>query len=334
MGMEDLSFEHMDNRRSFLKKAGLLSAAAMTAGSQLGAAMELFVPGGVNNIGLQLYTLRDALAKDVRTTIAKVGSIGYNHVETFYGYADNQPVKFWGLTVKELKALLAEHQLKTHSGHYQLNDFLTRGNGDDKALKTQIDIAAELGQQYLIVPIPPLHLWDKMTSRDFDFMASQLNIAGELCAKSNLKVGYHNHFWEFRTLANGQKGYDILLKGTDPKLVTFEMDLFWIEKSGVDPVKYFQQYPERFSMWHVKDMDKANIANITGPVLDKKPSREILSNISYAEVGTGNINYPDIFKHQKASGLKHIFVEQDVIKIDPFSSIAQSYDYVKRSLLK
>ena len=327
-------FENMDNRRSFLLKAGLLSGAAMTAGSQLGSAMELFLPKGVSTIGLQLYTLRDALTKDVRSTISKVAGIGYNHVETFYGYQAGKPVQFWGLTVKELKALLAENKLKTHSGHYQLNDFLTRGNGDDTALKNQIEIAAELGQQYLIVPIPPFNIWDKMTAPDFEYMASQLNKAGELCAKSNLKVGYHNHFWEFRTLANGQRGYDILLKGTDPKLVTFEMDLFWIAKSGVDPVKYFNEYPGRFSMWHVKDMDKANTANITGPGLDSKPSMEVLKGISYAEVGTGNIGYKEIFKHQAASGLKYIFVEQDVIKIDPFVSITESYSYIKRNLLK
>lgn len=324
----------MDSRRSFLAKAGLLGGALVTAGSQVGSAMELFAPKGVNKIGLQLYTLRDALSKDVRSTIAKVAGIGYNHVETFYGYKDGAATEFWGLSVKELKALLHEHKLQTHSGHYQLNDFLTRGNGDDKALKIQIEIAAELGQQYLVVPIPPLGIWDKMTQPDFEYMASQLNKAGELCAKSGLKVGYHNHFWEFRTLASGLRGYDILLKNTDPKLVTFEMDLFWIEKSGVSPVAYFKKHPGRFSMWHVKDMDKANTTKITGPEMDKKPSMEVLTGISYTEVGTGSINYKEIFKQQQQAGLKYIFVEQDVIKIDPFVSVGESYKYVKNNLIK
>lgn len=324
----------MDNRRSFLQKAGLLGSALIAANSQMAPAMEFFIPQGVNKIGLQLYTVRDALSKDVRTTISKIAGIGYDHVETFYGYKDGAATLFWGLTVKELKALLLEHKLKSYSGHYQLNDFLTRGNGDDRALKNQIEIAAELGQQYLVVPIPPLDIWDKMTHLDFEFMASQLNKAGELCAKSKLKIGYHNHFWEFRTLENGQKGYDILLKNTNPALVTFEMDLFWIEKSGIDPVKYFAQHPGRFSMWHVKDMDKANTAKITGGAMDKKPSKDILSTINYTEVGTGSIDYKAIFKHQKQAGLKYIFVEQDVIKIDPILSIGQSYNYVKRNLLK
>lgn len=324
----------MDNRRSFLKKAGLFGGALVAANSQMANAMELFAPGTVNKIGLQLYTLRDALSKDVRSTISKVAGIGYDHVETFYGYQAGVPAKFWGLTVKELKALLTENKLTTHSGHYQLNDFLTQGNGDDSALKNQIEIAAELGQQYLVVPIPPMGLWDKMTEKDFEYMAAQLNKAGELSAKSNIKIGYHNHFWEFRTLANGQRGYDILLKGTDPALVKFEMDLFWIEKSGVQPEAYFAKDPGRFPMWHVKDMDKTNTASITGGALDQKASMDILKNISYAEVGSGSINYKNIFKKQKQAGLKYIFVEQDVIKIDPFVSVAQSYNYVKSNLLK
>lgn len=323
----------MDNRRSFLKKASLLSTALVAASSQFSSAMDMFVPGSVQQIGLQLYTMRDALAKDVHATIKKIADIGYNHVETFYGYENGAETKFWGLSVKELKALLTANKLKSYSGHYQLNDFLTRGNGNDKALKVQIAIAAELGQKYLIVPIPPLSLWDKMTSADFKFMAQQLNKAGELCAKSGLKVGYHNHFWEFRTLENGERGYDILLKNTNPSLVTFEMDLFWVEKSGIEPLHYFKKYPGRFTMWHVKDMDKANTAKITGAALDKKPSKEILSTITYTEVGKGSINLKEIFKHEKESGLKYIFVEQDVIKIDPFLSIAESYKYVKQDLI-
>lgn len=324
----------MNNRRSFLKNAAVLGAAAFVSGPQLSIASDLFSPKGVREIGLQLYTVRDVLSKDVRSTIQKVADIGYRHVETFYGYhKDETEAKLWGLSVKEFKDLLKQHQLKTYSGHYQLNDFLSNGNGDDKALKYQIDIAAELGQDYFIVPIPPLDLWDKLTTADFQFMAAQLNKAGELCAKSRLKIGYHNHFWEFRTLADGNKGYDILLKETDPKLVTFELDLFWIEKSGLEAVDYFKQYPGRFSMWHVKDMDKANTAKITGGALDQQPSKDILSGISYAEVGSGNITFKDIFKHEQQSGLKHIFVEQDIIKIDPFDSIKQSFNYVKKNLI-
>ena len=305
------------------------------SGPLMSFAAESFVQRKVKEIGLQLYTIRDVLNQDARSAIQKVGAIGYKHVETFYGYKKEETqAKFWGLEVKELKNVLTQNQLKTYSGHYQLNDFLTSGNGDDSALKYQIDIAAELGQDYFIEPVPPIMLLDKLGKPEFQYMADQLNKAGELCAKSKLKVGYHNHFWEFRTLSDGTKGYDTLLSETDPKLVTFEMDLFWIQKSGLNPVDYFTKYPDRFSMWHVKDMDKNNAASITGGALDQMPSQEVLKGISYAEVGTGGINFSDIFKHQADSGLKHIFVEQDVIKIDPFTSIKQSFDYVKQNLIK
>ena len=324
----------MNDRRAFLKNTAVLSGALLLSKSAFSFENVLLSSKRLDEVGLQLYTIRDALSKDVTASIKNVSSIGYKHVETFYNYTKGSAeAKFWGLTVKDLKSLLDDNQLKTYSGHYQLNDFLTKGNGDDGALKYQIDVAAALGQKYLIVPIPPFSIWDKMQAEDFQFMASQLNKAAEIAKKSGIKVGYHNHFWEFRTLANGDKGYDILLKETDPKLVCFEMDLFWVKKSGIKPEDYFSKYPHRFPMWHVKDMDKNNTAVITGGALDQKPSMDILKGISYAEVGSGNINYIDIFKHQEESGLQHIFVEQDVITKDPFVSIKESFDYVKSALL-
>ncbi|WP_316743635.1 sugar phosphate isomerase/epimerase [Pedobacter antarcticus] len=325
----------MDNRRSFLKKAGLLGTATVLATPLFSEAMDLFSPvRKVQEIGLQLYTLRDQLSKDPKGTIGKVAEIGYNHVETFYNYRAGAPVDLWGQNAAEFSALLKSKGLKTYSGHYQLNDFLSPGKGDDTALKAQLEIASALGQQYFVVPVPPMGSnLDKMTSTDFKFMAAQLNKAGELSARSKIKMGYHNHFWEFRTLENGEKGYDILLKETDPALVSFEMDLFWIEKSGVSPDAYFKKYPGRFAMWHVKDVDKANTAKITGGKLDTTSSMEVLKGISYTEVGTGSVNFKEIFTHQQQAGLKHIFVEQDIIKIDPFLSIRDSYNFVKKNLV-
>jgi sugar phosphate isomerase/epimerase len=283
-----------------------------------------------------LYTLRDQLAKDVKGTIAKVAEIGYNHVETFYGYKERgQKEQFWGLDPKGLKALLKEHRLVTHSGHYQLNDFLTRGNGNDEALKAQLEIAAELGQQYLVVPIPPLSLWDKLTADDYKFIAEQLNKAGEEARKQGMRVGYHNHFWEFRNQPDvNATGYEIMLKGTDPSMVTFELDLFWAIKSGVNPVALFKQYPGRFSMWHVKDIDKTAQEKIAGGANDKKTSMEILPKVKFAEVGTGAVDFKDIFANASIAGVKYAFVEQDQISIDAFDSIKKSYGFVKSNLLK
>lgn len=323
----------MSSRRQFMQQAGLIAAGVMINPTGI------FSKGRENTvtqIGIQLYTLRDQLAKDVKNTIEKVAQTGYSHVETFYGYkAPDQKEQFWGLDPKGLKALLKENNLKSYSGHYQLNEYLTRGNGKDEALKVQLGIANELGQKYLVVPVPPMGMWDKLTADEYKFIAEQLNKAGELARQSDLKIGYHNHYWEFRQQPDVQtSGYEIMLKGTDPSLVTFELDLFWAIKANVDPVTLFKKYPGRFSMWHVKDIDKSATEKIAGGDADHKTAMEILPHVKFAEVGTGAVDFKNIFANASLAGVKYAFVEQDKISIDPFESIKKSYGYVKSNLLK
>lgn len=322
------------SRRSFLQQTGLMAAGMMLPGSILAMTGNKALP---KKIGIQLYTLRDQLDKDPKGTLAKVAGIGYREVETFYGFQGaGDKGEFWGLKPKELGAILQQHQLVTPSGHYQLNDYLTRGNGNADALQPQIELAAALGQRYFIVPVLPLSLWDKkLGADDYKFMAEQLNKAGEICKKANLHIGYHNHYWEFKPLADtNSTGYDIMLKETDPSLVSFELDLFWAVKSGRDPIALFKEAPGRFVAWHVKDMDKNNTASLTAAGTENKTSMELLSGVTFAEVGTGSINFHKIFAQAKLAGVKHLFVEQDKITIDPFQSITKSYKYVKNVLLK
>ena len=322
------------NRRTFLKQASVGIAAACATPSLFSCSSPQTNQAAIREIGLQLYTLRDQLADNVAATLARVAEIGYDHVETF-GPEITGPGKaiFWGLDIAELSALLRNNELKTHSGHYDLSAFLTPGDGNEEALKTYIDTAAELGQRYLIAPIPPLPLIDWLTADDYRFMADQLNKGGRLAAEAGLKIGYHNHFWEFRTLTDGSKGLDILIENTDKDLVAFELDLFWSEKSGTDSAAYFEKHPGRFPLWHIKDMDKSNMTIVTGPDYDRVPVMEITADITYAEVGTGSIDFKKIMAEKKTAGLQHVFVEQDVITIDPFDSIAKSYGYVKSELV-
>jgi sugar phosphate isomerase/epimerase len=323
----------MNTRRTFLQQAALLTTALAIGPGRLFS--RPVHPKGFHKIGLQLYTLREALAKDVKGTIEKVAAIGYNQVETFYGeegpYSTHQ---FWGLNPTEFKALLKTNGLTTPSGHYQLNNFLTPGNGKVDSLHSQVAIAAAVGQEYFVVPVPPLYLWDKhpATADDYKFIAAQLNKAGEYCKQSNLKMAYHNHFWEFRKLPGSEStGYDILLQETSPSLVHFELDLFWAVKSGIDPVALFKKAPGRFPMLHIKDIDKANTATIVDT--GNKPSMDILSGVTFTEVGNGSVHFKEILKDAATGGVKYLFVEQDKIKIDPFESIRQSYNYVKQQLL-
>src|SRR5690606_3185702 len=321
------------NRRSFLKQAGMGVAAAYVTPSFLSCASEPAQQAALNEIGLQLYTLRDQLADDATSTLMHVAEIGYNHVETFGAEIDaNGQVQFWGLNLHDLTEQLQANGLKSYSGHYDLSDFLTPGNGDEEVLKIYMDTAATLGQKYVIVPIPPMLLIDKMTADHYHFMADQLNKGGALAAKSGLKIGYHNHFWEFRTLENGSKGLDILLDNTDKDLVVFELDLFWSEKSGTDSAAYFKKHPGRFTLWHLKDMDPSNTATVIGPDYDQQPVMEIISAITYAEVGTGSIDFKKILAEKTTAGLQYAFVEQDLITIDPYESIQKSYKYVKTEL--
>ncbi|WP_145717439.1 sugar phosphate isomerase/epimerase family protein [Chitinophaga japonensis] len=323
----------MQTRRSFLQQAALVAAGLAIHPIGLSSCSEKksMIP---RKLGIQLYTLRDELAKDVRSTIAKVAEAGYEQVETFYSY-EGPASNFWGLSTQEFKALLQQHNLTTPSGHYQLNDYLTKGNGNDSALKAQLEIAAAAGQSYFTVPIPPLYLWDKypVPVDDYKFIATQLNRAGELAKASNLKVAYHNHFWEFRKLPDGQStAYDILLNETDPALVAFELDLFWAVKGGQNPDDLFNKAKGRFPMWHVKDMDKTATASVPDTVGVR--IQDIESEIKFAEVGSGSIDFKDIFAHAETAGVQYLFVEQDRITIDPFESIRKSAAYVKGTLMK
>ncbi len=288
----------------------------------------------LREIGIQLFTLRDQLADDAAGTIARVAEIGYDHVETFGPQVDpDGKVSFWGMDLEALSGLLQQHGLKTYSGHYVDFDFLTPGNGSEEMLKAYIDTAATLGQRYLIFPVPPMMMIDALTADDYRFMADQLNKGGQLASQSGIQIGYHNHFWEFRTFDDGSKGLDILIENTDKDLVVFELDLFWTEKSGINSATYFQKYPGRFPLWHIKDMDKNNTASVTGPDYDSKPAMEIATSITYAEVGSGAIDFKHIMAEEQTAGLKYAFVEQDIITIDPFESVAKSYGYVKEELL-
>ncbi|WP_158798202.1 sugar phosphate isomerase/epimerase [Pedobacter sp. L105] len=292
----------MNSRRTFIKQAGLAAAGALILPSLASAA----APS--KTVGLQLYSLREQLPKDLRGTIAKVAQAGYKQVETFgYSVKDN----YWGMDPKNFNNLLIENGLTAISGHYGMDKFLTDGNSEE--LKTYIQAANSIGSEYIVVPYIGENLrkdqdgWKKVSAR--------LNEAGEICKAGGIKLGYHNHNFEFVKYGD-ITGYDIMLKETDPKLVAFEMDLYWVVRSGNDPLKLFTAYPGRFPMWHVKDMDKAD-------------------NTINTEVGNGTIDFKAIYKHAKLAGLKRLIVEQENYSsgMDPFVSIKQSADYIKKEIL-
>jgi sugar phosphate isomerase/epimerase len=289
----------MTTRRDFLTQAGLLSAGLMIAPQLLSAK-------GTKVVGLQLYSLRDQLPKDVKGVIAKVAAAGYKEVETF-GYSKQKG--FWGLDAKAFSSLLKANGLKTPSGHFGLDEYFVHGKTTD--LESYIDAANATGMTYVIVP--SINGEVLKSADQFKEVAEKLNKAAEMCKKSGLQLGYHNHNFEWKPI-DGTTFYDTILKETDPKLVHMEMDIFWVVRAGQDPVKLFKQHPGRFALCHIKDRDKKQTDLNT-------------------EIGKGSIDFKTILSHAKLAGLKHFIVEQEnYINIDPFVSIAESAAYVKNVL--
>lgn len=290
----------MTSRRTFIVNSSLVTAAVLALPS-------LAFTMNKKEIGLQLYTLRDGLSKNVKETLEKVAAAGFTSVET---YAFSIKDQFWGLSPHEFKKILDINNLKALSGHYGLGSFLADGNTVE--LKAAIEAAKILKSEYLTIPWIDSSL--RKNIEDYKSIAKRLNEAAKLCKDAGLKLAYHNHDFEFEN-HNGTTGYEILLKETDKDLVYFEMDLYWVVRSGNDPVKLFQDNPGRFKMWHVKDMDKIN------PALN-------------TEIGSGSLDFKSIFKEIKLSGMQHFFVEQENnYNPNSFESIKRSYRFISDDLI-
>jgi len=290
----------MISRRNFIVTTGL-AATAVLASPSFAFSMNK------KEIGLQLYTLREELPKDVKGTLEKVAKAGYTNVET-YGFSTKD--QFWGLTPKELKKILDDNGLKAVSGHYNLGSFLYDGNTTE--LIASIEAAKILKSEFLTVP------WvDEPFRRnieDYKKIAARVNEAAKMCKSAGLTLAYHNHDFEFQK-HDGITGFEILLKETDKDLVFFELDLYWVIHSGNDPLKLFRENPNRFKMWHVKDKDKTN-------------------NDLNTEVGSGTIDFKPLFAAAKQSGMVHFFVEQENnFASNSFESIKTSCDFISKNLI-
>jgi sugar phosphate isomerase/epimerase len=293
----------MTSRRAFVKSAALLSAGALVSPTLLAAPKQY--------IGLQLYTVREAMQQDPTGTLAKVAKMGYNSVEGA-SYTGSQ--KFYGMTPAEFANVLKQNGLIMPSSHYRLGEEQDKGqpvqgtilHGWDQA----VDDAARVGVKYMVCAY--LAESERGDLDRYKKIAEQLNKAGERCKKAGMQLCYHNHDFEFQA-QNGQLPYDLLLTGTDKNLLKMELDLYWATKAGQDPVALFKKHPGRFPLWHVKDMDKTEKRNFT-------------------EVGNGSIDFKRIFAQANLAGMKYFFVEQDQTPGSPFDSIQQSIAYLKRTL--
>lgn len=297
---------HTIPRRKFIWQSGLLLTAAVMPVSAL--AMN---GTGKYKVGLQLFSIRDAMAEDAIDTLKKVKALGYEDLE-IYGY---NPVEksYYGIEAGAFKHILEDLQLTTSSGHYGLSDYF---NQPSDAMARYIDQCIEgalaLDQRYITWPWMPPEL---RSLENFKRLAVKLNVIGEQVSKAGLGFAYHNHDFEF-TNYGGENGYEVILRGTDPSLVKLQLDLYWaVHSYPGNPADLIKMQPERFVMWHIKDMDKV--------------TRD------YSELGNGSIDYIAMLQELDQSGLEYYFIEQGGnYAVNSMQSIADSAAYFKEYLQK
>ncbi|WP_421802978.1 sugar phosphate isomerase/epimerase family protein [Flagellimonas sp.] len=236
--------------------------------------------------GLALYTVRDNMGEDAKATLQKVADAGYAYIEAA-GYNEG---KFYGMEPQEFKAYLESIGLTPVSTHMGM---VTLENADQLIADTKA-----AGFEYFTIPVPPMGMFTfNRENRTMGMKGSMENFAdilttlGKKCEASGLKLLYHNHDFEYKNNEDGIKPIEYLLDNTDPKYVNFQMDLYWVTRAEADPVAYFEEYPGRFKLWHVKDMDEEG---------------------KFAPVGEGTIDFARILKEKKTSGMEKYFVEQDM----------------------
>ena len=270
------------NRRKFLE--GSISLATGFYGVSLVSAAEgPSARRSIERFGLQLYTMRKEMDADFEGTLARVAELGYSEVE-FAGYFDRAP--------SQVRKVLDTNGLVSPAAHISW-----QAVRDD--LDFEIERALVLGQRNIVIPyLAP----SERTESHYKKLIETLNFAGESCKKAGLRIGYHNHDFEFQTIG-GVVAYDLILEETEESLVDFELDLYWIVHAGVDPILYLERYPGRFTMLHVKD--RATDGNMV-------------------TVGNGEINFQSIFTRAELAGVRHYFVEHDN-PTDAFTSVSNSY---------
>ncbi len=257
-------------------------------------------PAKHHPLGLQLYTIREQAEKDLPPVLKALHQIGYKEVELYWDVY-NHPAK-------ELRKMLADNNLNAPSGHFNYDGFETR-----------LDYAGELGVNYVICPMLPKTMWTSLDG--FREAADQLNLWGAEVRNRRMQFGFHNHNYEFRDFG-GTTGWDVLMERTDPKLVCWEMDCYWITQAGKDPVEMMTKHADRIRMLHLKDR-KPGFP--TSQSLDEAAEH-------FTEVGAGTLDWKAILATAKTVGIDHYFVERDNGTTPAIESLRISFNNLQKML--
>lgn len=251
-------------------------------------------------IGLQLYTLREAMEKDFVGTLREVAKMGYEGVE-FYNYG--------GLPAEEMKALLKELGLKAVGSHIQLIDLKNN-------IENEINYLKVIGSNYAICP------WLPEDVRDAESWISHIEalaIAGQACHDAGIQLLYHNHEFEFETLIEGQPVLEVLFDRLPAHIIKPELDLGWVQYSGIDPIAYIKKYADKLPVVHIKDYLKA--------------SRTADLTIDTVELGQGDLPLLNIITALTETDVEWIVVEQDTCSNPPLQSVAESLNWLNKHYL-
>jgi len=263
------------NRRDFLRNSSFaavgLSLPFLSKANFLDAAAGFKIP----NFGIQLWTVKEDMMADAKGTLAKMAGFGFKEIESYEGPQG----MFWGMGHKGFKSYIDDLGMKIVSSHCDnLTDF------DKKS-----EQAAAIGMQYLICP----HKGPQKSLDNYKAFADEFNVSGKIAKKHGIRFAYHNHDYSFIPM-DGQMPQDVMMQGTDPSLVDFEMDIYWVNYANQDPIAWLKKYPNRFKLCHVKDLTKK--------VNNKQES---------CVIGTGIIDFKKVLKTGATYGLESFFVEQE-----------------------
>jgi sugar phosphate isomerase/epimerase len=281
----------------FIALTGFISSAFYTGRTARLASSSSIEAMVQKNIGLQLYSIRDSIKRNVPAAIEKVAKMGYKFVEPA-GYADG---KIYGLDPVAFKDLCKKNGMTVLSAH--VSQPLPTDATKSKIMAwwdACIDAHVAAGAKYLVQPSMGGDAYkDLATLKKY---CDYFNEIGAKCNAKGLLFGYHNHDKEFSTKLDGQTVYDFMVTNTDPKKVFFEIDLYWAVVGKANPVEYFNKYPGRFILWHIKDEK---------------------------EIGaSGMMDFPAYWAQAAKSGMQYGVVEVEKYNYDEFTSCKMSIDFL------
>ncbi|WP_294283558.1 sugar phosphate isomerase/epimerase [uncultured Chryseobacterium sp.] len=251
-------------------------------------------------LAIQLYTVRDAISQDLEKTLEQLAALGFTRLE-IYGYNGT----FFGKTRNEFQSVLKNTGLKVVSSHHTTGMLHKEQGTLLENWEKSVGDLDFIGAEYMVCS----YLFpEERTLENYKRLPELLNTSGEITKTAGIQFAYHNHDFEFEEFDKKQNVYDFILNNSASDLVKMELDLYWMAKAGIDPLSYFEKYPKRFPLWHVKDM--------------KAGSKD------FAEIGNGTIDFERIFEAREKAGLEYWFLEQDSSNKDMFESIKISKKYI------